>query len=57
MKDIKVGIIIPDRNDRPELLTNCMRMIEAQTLKPTVIELVNDKPKNDSGKDYIFLNN
>lgn len=46
--DIKVGIIIPDRNDRPELLANCLRMIDAQTLKPTIIELVNDRAINDS---------
>lgn len=46
--EIKVGIIIPDRNDRPELLANCIRMVEAQTLKPTIIELVNDRPKNDN---------
>lgn len=44
---MKVGILIPDRNDRPEFLANCMRMMEAQTLQPTVIELVNDKPVND----------
>lgn len=46
---MKVGIIIPDRNDRPELLANCMRMMEAQTLKPHIIELVNDKAKDDQG--------
>ena len=45
--DIKVGILIPDRNDRPELLANCMRMMEAQTLQPHVIELVNDIPSDD----------
>lgn len=45
--DTKVGVIIPDRNDRPDLLSNCLRMIAAQTLKPTIIELVNDRAVND----------
>jgi hypothetical protein len=27
---MKIGIIIPDRNDRPELLANCKRMIYSQ---------------------------
>ena len=27
---MKIGIIIPDRNDRPELLKNCIRMIRSQ---------------------------
>lgn len=45
--DTKVGILIPDRNDRPELLANCLRMMEAQTLQPDIIELVNDKPVSD----------
>lgn len=39
---MKVGIIIPDRNDRPEFLANCLRMIQGQSLTPTEIELVND---------------
>ncbi len=45
--DGKIGIIIPDRNDRPELLANCMRMMETQTLQPTIIEVVKDFPSND----------
>lgn len=40
--DIKCGVIIPDRNDRPKFLENCIRMIENQTIQPTVIKLVND---------------
>ncbi len=42
---MNIGIIIPDRNDRPRFLENCIRMIEAQTLKPTEIFLANQ----DSG--------
>jgi glycosyltransferase involved in cell wall biosynthesis len=40
----KVGVIIPDRNDRPLFLDNCLRMLESQTLQPSIIKLVNDKP-------------
>lgn len=45
---MKVGIIIPDRNDRPDFLGNCLRMIAAQTLRPVIVELVNDKPISDN---------
>lgn len=46
MESIKLGIIIPDRGDRPLFLENCLRMIEAQTFKPTIIELINEPAKN-----------
>lgn len=39
---MKIGVLIPDRNDRPRLLENCLRMMKAQTLQPVTIELVND---------------
>ncbi len=39
---MKIGVLIPDRNDRPRLLENCLRMMKAQTLQPEIIELVND---------------
>lgn len=38
--------MIPDRKDRPEFLKNCLRLIENQTLKPALVELVNDEPLN-----------
>lgn len=44
---IRIGIIIPDRNDRPELLQNCIRMMEAQTVEPEIIMIVNDPPVSD----------
>jgi len=44
---MKVAILIPDRGDRPAFLKNCLRMIEAQTLKPEYIHLVDYKPVND----------
>ena len=44
MRKTKIGIIIPDRGDRPKFLANCLRMIKAQTVKADIIELVNDPP-------------
>jgi hypothetical protein len=47
---MNIGIIIPDRGDRPELLEKCLRMIKAQTinqfnfLKKFEICLVDHKP-------------
>lgn len=43
----KVGVIIPDRGDRPEFLYHCWLMLQRQTLRPIVVELVNDKPISD----------
>jgi len=48
MENLNVGIIIPDRNDRPKFLENCLRMIHAQTIQPTIIEVVNDTPISDA---------
>ena len=42
-----IGVIIPDRGDRPEFLANCLRMLKAQTLQPVIIEIVNDAPLSD----------
>lgn len=44
---MRIAIIIPDRNDRPLFLENCLRMMRAQTLCPDHIEIVNDEPIND----------
>jgi hypothetical protein len=44
---MKVGVIIPDRNDRPIFLDHCLKMMEGQTLKPDFVELVNYEPKSD----------
>lgn len=44
---MKIGIIIPDRNDRPLFLENCLRLIKNQTLQPTIIEIVNYEPESE----------
>lgn len=44
---MKIGVIIPHRNNRPHFIKNCFRMIDAQTVQPDVIELVNDAPISD----------
>lgn len=33
---MRVAAVIPDRNDRPELLANCLRTMDLQTIKPDV---------------------
>lgn len=50
---MKIAVLIPDRGDRPALLANCVRMMEAQTLRPAHIEIVNDAPL--SGEKDITL--
>lgn len=47
---LKIAILIPDRNDRPELLSNCLRMINNQTVRPDIVELVNDKSPFKEGE-------
>lgn len=42
----KVGVLIPTRGDRPEFLKNCLRMIWNQTLKPSDILVIDEKPKD-----------
>jgi hypothetical protein len=36
-----IGVLIPDRNDRPDFLNHCLSMIRKQTLKVNHIQLVN----------------
>jgi hypothetical protein len=48
LQELRIGILIPDRGDRPDFLFQCWRMIKAQTLQPYHIELVNDPPKSDA---------
>lgn len=47
----KLAVLIPDRKDRPQLLANCLRMIDAQTLKPDKILVLDD----DSGLSGVDL--
>lgn len=44
---MKIGVLIPTR-DRPVFLQNCLRMVNAQTLKPEIIEIIDEKPKSDA---------
>lgn len=45
---MKIGIIIPDRSDRPDLLKNCLQMIQRQTLKVEYFQLMNYEPLDSS---------
>jgi glycosyltransferase involved in cell wall biosynthesis len=44
---MNVGIIIPDRRDRPQFLENCLRMMDRQTLKPDRICVMEYAPESD----------
>ncbi len=45
---MRIGVLIPDRRDRPRFLENCYRMIEAQTLEPSVVVCVDYAPKDSN---------
>lgn len=47
----KIGIIIPDRGDRPEFLNNCLRMMREQTMRPDEIQLIDFPAKDPKIKD------
>lgn len=48
-KQKRIGIIVPDRNDRPEFLENCLRMIKNQILNNVdiFIKVVDYQPINN----------
>jgi hypothetical protein len=46
--DLKIGVLIPDRGDRPDFLFHCWYMLKKQTRLPDVIELVNDAPLSEA---------
>ena len=50
LNKLKIGIIIPDRNDRPEFLQYCKKMLAYQELDNMTI-LVVDYPAKDSECD------
>lgn len=43
---MRIGVVIPDRGDRPKFLDNCLRMLRAQTLKPYIFMVISDPPAN-----------
>lgn len=45
---MRVGVIIPDRGDRPEFIKQCLWLTDQQTVKPDIIEHVNYAPISDS---------
>lgn len=48
MDSPKIGIIIPDRGDRPQFLLQCLRMLNGQTLQPFIVHIVNFPATDDS---------
>lgn len=52
---MRIACLIPDRNDRPEFLKNCLRMLANQTVQPDIIEVVNDvSPMLPTEKDITW---
>lgn len=45
---MKIGLIIPDRGDRPCFMQNCNRLLFNQTVQPDEIYRVNEAPKSDA---------
>lgn len=43
---MKIAVIIPDRNDRPEFLKACKSMLKSQTVQPDEIYIVNYPSKS-----------
>jgi hypothetical protein len=41
---MKIGVIIPTRGDRPQMLDTAIRQMEYQTLKPDLVKIVNFEP-------------
>jgi glycosyltransferase involved in cell wall biosynthesis len=44
---MKIGIIIPTRGDRPQLLDRCMLMMQRQTLQPFMIMVIDEAPASE----------
>lgn len=44
---MNIAVIIPDRQDRSELLKNCLRLLNKQTLKPDFTVLASYPPTDD----------
>lgn len=45
---MKIGVIIPDRGDRPQFLSNCARMIKKQTIKPDRVCLMQYQAESEA---------
>lgn len=61
---LKIAVLVPHRNDRPQFLANLRRMLDAQTLRPEVICEVDYAPLSSAcdisqryRKGYEFLCN
>ena len=42
--DLKIGVLTPDRGDRPKFLEHAKYLVSVQTLQPDVIEIVDGAP-------------
>lgn len=52
---MKIGVLIPTRGDRPLFIKQCLKLMQAQTMQPDEILVVDDPPKskaNDIAERY-----
>lgn len=47
IQDVRIAVLIPTRGEREVFLKNCFRMLDAQTLQPNYIHLMDYAPKSD----------
>lgn len=46
--DVRIGVLMPHRNDRPKFLEQFHRLLERQTLKPEIVEIVDYEPIDEN---------
>ena|SRR3990167_6624661 len=44
---MNIAVIIPDRGDRPQFMSNCLRILSTQTLQAVHVEVVNYPPQTN----------
>lgn len=44
---MKIGVIIPDRGDRPRFMKHCNWLLSQQTIQPDEVYRVNETPRSD----------
>lgn len=45
---MKIGVIIPDRGDRPKFMNHCNWLLSQQTLQPDEVYIVNEPPRSEN---------
>lgn len=55
---VRIGVLVPDRGDRPEFLLQCQHLLLQQTLPPVVVLIVGTESKvvRMGGLTFVWLN-